>query len=72
MLRITAYADRLVKDLDLLEWPGSLKEMQRNWIGRSVGAEVDFEIVPPSDDVRRVEANRRDNLSGSAVDEDED
>ena len=44
MLRITAYAERLVKDLDLLEWPESLKEMQRNWIGRSVGAEVDFEI----------------------------
>jgi leucyl-tRNA synthetase len=45
MLRITAYADRLIADLDLLEWPESLKEMQRNWIGRSVGAEVDFEIV---------------------------
>ena len=45
MLRITAYADRLLKDLDLLNWPESLKEMQRNWIGKSVGAEVDFEIV---------------------------
>ena len=45
MLRITAYADRLIADLDALEWPESLKEMQRNWIGRSVGAEVDFEIV---------------------------
>ena len=45
MLRITAYADRLLEDLDLLEWPESLKEMQRNWIGKSVGAEVDFEIV---------------------------
>src|SRR5687768_3161684 len=44
MLRITAYAERLLKDLDLLEWPESLKEMQRNWIGRSTGAEVDFEI----------------------------
>src|SRR5690606_24633271 len=44
MLRITAYADRLIKDLDLLDWPDSLKEMQRNWIGRSVGAEVDFEV----------------------------
>ena len=45
MLRITAYADRLLEDLDLLEWPESLKEMQRNWIGRSVGAEVDFDVV---------------------------
>ncbi len=46
MLRITAYADRLLDDLDLLTWPESLKEMQRNWIGKSVGAEVDFDIVP--------------------------
>jgi leucyl-tRNA synthetase len=42
MLRITAYADRLLADLDLLDWPESLKEMQRNWIGKSVGAEVDL------------------------------
>src|SRR6266508_6060620 len=48
MLRITAYADRLLKDLDLLQWPESLKEMQRDWIGRSVGAQVDFEIVTPA------------------------
>ena len=47
MLRITAYADRLLKDLDLLAWPESLKEMQRNWIGKSEGAEIDFEVVPP-------------------------
>jgi leucyl-tRNA synthetase len=46
MLRITAYAERLIKDLELLDWPDSLKEMQRNWIGKSVGAEVDFEIAP--------------------------
>src|SRR5437763_1659558 len=50
MLRITAYAERLLRDLDLLQWPESLKEMQRNWIGRSVGAEVDFDIVPPDFD----------------------
>ena len=42
MLRITAYADRLVDDLDLVDWPRAIREMQRNWIGRSEGAEVDF------------------------------
>ncbi|HEX4792377.1 MAG TPA: leucine--tRNA ligase [Humisphaera sp.] len=46
MLRITAYADRLVDDLNLLEWPESLKEMQRNWIGKSTGAYIDFDIAP--------------------------
>ncbi|MBL8815691.1 MAG: leucine--tRNA ligase [Planctomyces sp.] len=44
MLRITAYADRLASELDELAWPESIKYMQRNWIGRSVGAEVDFLI----------------------------
>ena len=42
MLRITAYADRLEKGLDALDWPESIKLLQRNWIGRSTGAEVDF------------------------------
>jgi leucyl-tRNA synthetase len=45
MLRITAYAERLLADLNTIEWTDSLKEMQRNWIGRSEGAEVDFEIA---------------------------
>jgi leucyl-tRNA synthetase len=44
MLRITAYADRLEKDLEGLDWPESIKLLQRNWIGRSTGAEVDFFI----------------------------
>ncbi|MEV0718568.1 leucine--tRNA ligase [Asanoa sp. NPDC050611] len=42
MMRITAYADRLVDDLDVLDWPEPVKLMQRNWIGRSTGAHVDF------------------------------
>jgi len=44
MLRITAYADRLENDLDQLSWPEGIKALQRNWIGRSTGAEVDFWI----------------------------
>jgi leucyl-tRNA synthetase len=44
MLRITAYADRLVEDLETLQWPDAIKEMQKNWVGRSEGAEVDFYI----------------------------
>jgi leucyl-tRNA synthetase len=45
MLRITAYAQRLLQDLDTIDWSGSLKEMQRNWIGRSEGAEVGFTVL---------------------------
>jgi leucyl-tRNA synthetase len=46
MLRITAYAERLLEDLEEIDWSHSLKEMQRNWIGRSEGAEVTFNIAP--------------------------
>jgi leucyl-tRNA synthetase len=49
MLRITAYADRLIEDLDILQWPEPIKEMQKNWVGRSEGAEVDFFIGKPED-----------------------
>ena len=45
MLRITAYAEKLLADLDTIDWSDSLKEMQRNWIGRSEGAEVDFVVA---------------------------
>jgi len=44
MLRITAYADRLERELDGLDWPASIKKLQADWIGRSTGAEVDFPI----------------------------
>ena len=47
-MRITAYADRLLKGLDTIDWPEPLKEMQRNWIGKSVGASVKFTISSPS------------------------
>ncbi len=47
VLKITAYAERLLEDLDLLDWSDAIKEMQRNWIGKSIGAEVDFLVDQP-------------------------
>ena len=44
VLKITDYAEQLLQDLDILDWPESLKAMQRNWIGKSIGAEIDFKI----------------------------
>ncbi len=64
MLRITAYAERLLADLDPLDWPESLKEMQRNWIGRSEGASVDFRVSRRKD-VIRVFTTRPDTLYGA-------
>ncbi|MDR2734883.1 MAG: leucine--tRNA ligase [Spirochaetota bacterium] len=64
MLRITAYADRLLSDLDLLDWPEPIKLMQRNWIGRSVGAEVDF-AIPGRSEVLTVFTTRPDTLFGA-------
>ncbi len=63
MLRITAYADRLLEDLDDLDWPEPIKEMQRNWIGRSVGAQVTFQ-VKDSDKSFEVFTTRPDTLFG--------
>src|SRR5207253_1214502 len=64
MLRITAYADRLLDDLALVDWPESIKEMQRNWIGRSEGAEVDFPLAGVGE-VVRVFTTRPDTLFGA-------
>jgi leucyl-tRNA synthetase len=64
MLRITAYAERLLQGLDTIQWSDSLKEMQRNWIGRSEGAEVDFQIADSSE-VIRVFTTRPDTLFGA-------
>jgi leucyl-tRNA synthetase len=68
MLRITAYADRLVEDLEDVDWPRPIKEMQRNWVGRSEGAEVDFPIVSPDPNFKgaiRVYTTRPDTLFGA-------
>jgi len=60
MLRITSYADRLERDLDLVQWPDSTKKLQADWIGRSVGAEVDFLIAADANvDVASWQAGRR-------------
>lgn len=64
MLRITAYAERLLEDLEELDWPEGIKEMQRNWIGKSTGAEIDFNIVG-NDEKLRVYTTRPDTLFGT-------
>lgn len=64
VLKITAYAERLLEDLDDLDWPESTKEMQRNWIGKSIGAEVDFP-VSGADHKIRVFTTRPDTLFGA-------
>jgi leucyl-tRNA synthetase len=64
MMRITAYADRLLEDLSLLNWPESTIEMQRNWIGKSIGAEIDFKIAGVDEPVR-VFTTRPDTLFGA-------
>jgi leucyl-tRNA synthetase len=64
MMRITAYADRLLRDLDLLDWSDSIKLMQRNWIGRSEGAEVRFPTAEGTDPIS-VFTTRPDTLFGA-------
>ena len=66
VLKITAYADRLIDDLDLVDWPESVKEMQRNWIGRSEGASVFFPIVGNEDTKIEVFTTRADTLFGAS------
>ncbi|QDU67254.1 leucine--tRNA ligase [Engelhardtia mirabilis] len=65
MLKITAYADRLLDDLDLVDWPESVKTMQREWIGRSEGAEIDFEVDGLEDQRLTVFTTRPDTLFGA-------
>ena len=64
MLKITKYADRLLKDLDKLDWPEKVKKMQSEWIGKSYGAEVDFPVVE-SDEKITVYTTRPDTLYGA-------
>ncbi|MBI3807414.1 MAG: leucine--tRNA ligase [Nitrospirae bacterium] len=64
VLKITAYADRLLEDLKLVEWPASTLEMQKNWIGRSIGAEVEFDLAAASGMVR-IFTTRPDTLFGA-------
>src|SRR5581483_11588416 len=63
MLRITAYAERLLEGLEHVDWSEGIKELQRNWIGRSEGAEVDFAL--PGGEKVRVFTTRPDTLFGA-------
>jgi leucyl-tRNA synthetase len=64
VLKITAYADRLLEDLKLVEWPASTLDMQKNWIGRSIGAEVEFDLAGVPGTVR-IFTTRPDTLFGA-------
>ena len=64
MLRITNYADRLLKDLDKLDWPEKVKKMQSDWIGKSYGAEIDFAVDGREEKVK-VYTTRPDTLYGA-------
>jgi leucyl-tRNA synthetase len=64
MLKITAYADRLLEDLDELDWPEGIKTMQRNWIGRSEGAEITF-VIDGSRELLSVYTTRPETIWGA-------
>jgi leucyl-tRNA synthetase len=66
MLRITAYADRLIEDLDTLDWPEPIKKMQRDWIGRSEGARVRFALADQAGESIEVFTTRPDTLFGAS------
>src|SRR5262249_58747495 len=65
MLRITAYADRLIDELDLVDWPEPVKQMQRNWIGASEGASIDFAAAGRPEGTITVFTTRPDTLPGA-------
>ena len=67
VLKITAYADRLIDDLDDLDWPEAIKDQQRNWIGRSVGASVKFSVCGHDDKQIEVFTTRPDTLFGASL-----
>jgi len=67
LLRITAYAERLLDDLKLVDWPEPIKKMQRDWIGRSEGAEVDFKLAPASGEPQASGGRKSPGESGEAV-----
>lgn len=64
MLKITEYAERLIQDLDLLDWPESVKEMQRVWVGKSEGATIKFKVDGSSEEIE-VFTSRPDTLFGA-------
>lgn len=64
LMRITAYADRLISGLDTVDWPNSIKDIQKNWIGKSVGSEIDFNIKDTDLNIK-VFTTRADTIFGA-------
>lgn len=67
VLKITAYADRLIKDLDDVDWPENIKEQQRNWIGKSVGASIRFKVAGHENKEIEVFSTRPDTIFGATA-----